>query len=155
VPTSTDRRTAPRAALAALLVGSVALAAGCGGGSPTTGQKVDMGSTVQDLGPNGGPAVSLDDSTRAEVSQRSASGGTALRVTLLQPDLSSPASAMASEVSARVFTLSGEEAVNFSADPGSPNVWDSPAGPFKDDGLQGELTVVLDGRSITKPFIFR
>lgn len=127
---------------------------GCGGGGASS-SPIDLKNTILEIGPNGGPVVQLDNATNAEITQQFSSKGTFLRVTLLESDLSTSASVSPSEVSAKVYTMSGEQGVRFSADSSSSHVWDSPPGEFSEDELQGELTIVLDGESITKPFAFR
>jgi hypothetical protein len=129
---------------------------GCAGDAPPAATNVDLGSTVLEIGPNGGPVVQIDDQTRAEIAPQGASGQVVLGVSFLQPDLSSPASVSPSEVSATLYLPTGEQtSVRFSSPSGPSSTWKSHPGDFGYDNLEGELTVVIDGQSITRPFISR
>lgn len=149
-------RTRKMVCLTVLLVAS-----GCGAPRTEPDRKINSATTN---GPHGSPALPLpDDKGFAEiVIERGArkKDPSHLAIYFLESDLKAPLKTLPTEVRATLVSTEGESSVAFSPapmpkDPAGPARFGSPNGVYDSDEYTGELSVVLNGQTITRPFALR
>lgn len=154
----------------AALLGLIAFATtGCGSSAGTGGGSAPA--TAWSPGPHGGHAVALPgdkgfaevviEGTKDPVPKKLARK-VVLAVYFLQPDKKTALSSAPSGLSLTVQTPDKETATSVSlsakpekGDPAGATRFASEVGAYDFDELHGELTVTIDGQSVTKPFSLR